>query len=57
MWENQLAVRRHFLPSEHKVVHLSKLGFPQSYPAILVISPDHGLEAHGTKSAESCTLI
>jgi len=57
MWENQLAVRRHFLPSEHKVVHLSKLGFPKPYPAILVISPDHGLEAHGTKSAESCTLI
>jgi hypothetical protein len=57
MWKNQLAMRRHFLPAEQKVVQLSKLGFPKSYPAILVISPDHGLEAHGTKGAESRTDI
>jgi hypothetical protein len=45
MWENQLGVRRHFLLAEQKVVHPSKLGFPISFPAILVIAPDHGLEA------------
>ena len=28
MWENQLTGARHFLAVNHKVVQLSKLGFP-----------------------------
>jgi hypothetical protein len=49
MWENQLSLRKHFLPPNQKVVHLSKLGFPTSDPALMVSPLNHGLESHATK--------
>ncbi len=57
----------HFLPNNQNVVRTSKLGFPTSDPALLVIPLDHGLsstlrlrpegKSHVTKSAESRRVI
>jgi hypothetical protein len=47
----------HFLPENKKVVRTSKLGFPTSDLALMVIPLDHGLQSHVTKSAESRTVI
>jgi hypothetical protein len=47
----------HFLPKNQKVVRMSKLGFPTSHPALMVIPLNHGLQSHVTKRAESRTVI
>ncbi len=39
----------HFLPNSQKVARMSKLGFPTSDPAPMVIPLDHGLQSHVTK--------
>jgi hypothetical protein len=56
MWENQLAESGISWRQIQKVVQLSEIGVPKSYPSLAVMSLDHGLEAP-CHEAESRTVI